>query len=447
MNTLKAIFLVIVAFMASTMAKLTKTDFTIPEVLTKSLVKSIDLGYFIDFSNADFEKLKFTPPYGDVKRLSYKSFEEQLDPYMINTTIVEASYDFDPLYWLYVRGWSEQDKICEENLISRKSGTVLWIPPNFTEQQCSSYKLFSIQEKKADLFLKVRLLVKKGFLYSYVAEGSGTNSGGVELSENIRIDARQFIGQVGEDSPKALIYQRASDTGGNFKDLNLIVYQDLDIISRIGFFNELEKRQESPKVEWVNYSIKNPEVGFLWIREISGKSPTMRFNIHFITDESKSLEFAFEFDFVNPGWVGLTDENKKYIEIDGVLNTANVCLFDPAREYLKYSDFKDSCITRKIKIDLDPADEYISSLEYSNYDSILLTISSRKDVTKNRYVWDYIDNNLKPSYDFSSFLYLQTVGSMWEIPIQINAEKDLNIAGYMARSTSYFLLQTAPKSG
>ena len=62
----------------------------------------------------------------------------------------------------------------------------------------------------------------------------------------------------------------------------------------------------------------------------------MRFYVHYICDCEKDLEFIFEFEYPKSGFVGLVDDNKRYLEVDGVANTATICPFDPEKEYMKY---------------------------------------------------------------------------------------------------------------
>jgi hypothetical protein len=78
----------------------------------------------------------------------------------------------------------------------------------------------------------------------------------------------------------------------------------------------------------------------------------MRFYIHFINDEEKSLVFSFDFDYVNPGAVTIDIINKKYIEVHADMNHIDIYDFDPSKEYLKYQDFLVNKVTRKVQIDL-----------------------------------------------------------------------------------------------
>jgi hypothetical protein len=135
----------------------------------------------------------------------------------------------------------------------------------------------------------------------------------------------------------------------------------------------------------------------------------------------------------------LSDNNKKYIEIDGVANTANICDFNSSKEYLKYSDFKVSCKLVTVQINIDVIDEYVSEVEYSDYNSMIITLTSRTDITKNRKIWYGGESNLQPDFDFKRNYYLQNEQEMWEMPLQFTTEADLSARSYQDKSTSYFL--------
>jgi len=127
--------------------------------------------------------------------------------------------------------------------------------------------------------------------------------------------------------------------------------------------------------------------------------------MHFINDDPTELQFAFDFEFPNPGYVGLAGNSTVYIELDGVTNSAQICDFDPKKEYLKYQDFKHNCVSREIQVGLQLG-EYVSDLEYSNDKSIIVTVRSKSDITVQRKIWSYVGSNLAPLFDFKNFYYM-----------------------------------------
>lgn len=165
----------------------------------------------------------------------------------------------------------------------------------------------------------------------------------------------------------------------------------------------------------------------------------VRFNMHFINDDPNELQFAFDFEFPNPGYVGLAGNSTVYIELDGITNNTEICDFDPKKEYLKYQDFKHNCVSREIQINL-LSGEYISEVEYSNDKSILATVRSKSDITVSRKIWSYIGSNLAPTFDFQNNYYMQMADEILEFKQQINTVEDLEVSSYLAKSTSYFLV-------
>ena len=316
-------------------------------------------------------------------------------------------------------------------------------------QECASYKLLSFQIKNTSQLAKTRLIVKDGVLYSYITEQTKFNSGAVQISSSTKINAKVYQSNLKNQSAKSVIYQIASDKDGQYLETNLLVYQDFRILFRIAFPDntsinnkKLKKQKNDPenKILWVNYSVKDTNFGMVWTHVLQPTGGVIRYHLHFITDDETELRFIFDFEFKNPGYVGLVKINKKYIEVDGVANQAQICDFDQTKEYLKYQDFKKNCVSRDIIIDLDPVDEYISNLEYSNNDSILITVQSRQDITRNRRVWSYVDDNLTPDYDFEKYFYLQRPDQMWELKYDLKSADDLIARAYMAKSTSYYLV-------
>lgn len=295
--------------------------------------------------------------------------------------------------------------------------------------------------------MKIRMFVAEdNFLYSYLTESTKHNSGEVKFSQGMKLGALQFRAQAGEESPKAIIYQIASDATGKYEDLNLLIYQNFDIVGRIGFFDQgfdREKYGEStPAVHWAGYFIKNVNFGYFWLHVGSKTGMKMRFYVHYIIDKDKELEFTFDFDFPNPGHIHIDVKNKKYVEINGVSNTAAICLFDPTQEYLKYEEFKSECTNRNLTINLQSG-EYISDVSYSSYGSLLVTVVSKNDSSIQRKIWSYVDDNMPPSFDFDKNLYLQKSDRMWEIPKTFEKAENMIAKSYKAKSTSYFLVQKA----
>jgi hypothetical protein len=70
---------------------------------------------------------------------------------------------------------------------------------------------------------------------------------------------------------------------------------------------------------------------------------------------------------------------------------------------------------------------------------------SRDDVTNIRKVWSYVEDNLKPDYDFEEFDYLQRTDQMWEIKRMLDTEDARVVRSYKEKSTSYFLIDSDDK--
>jgi hypothetical protein len=145
-------------------------------VLTKSKILNIDLGYYIDFSEAQFENLQFTTPYGKVVRKSYATNTVVLSDQMVPGQVLNIYADYDPLYWFYVTAYDKNGSLCIETMVSSIQGSNVW-DESMSEAECASYKLLSIQQKDRNQYMKSRLLVEGDTLYSYITESTRHNSG------------------------------------------------------------------------------------------------------------------------------------------------------------------------------------------------------------------------------------------------------------------------------
>jgi hypothetical protein len=97
-------------------------------------------------------------------------------------------------------------------------------------------------------------------------------------------------------------------------------------------------------------------------------------------DQNRMNKFIYQFsyDTVKKGWVGINMRNTQYIEIDGVQNKMSVCPFFKTMRFQEYEDFKQDCVDRDIKIDIQPM-EYIDIIDYRDDGAIFITILSRED--------------------------------------------------------------------
>ena len=95
--------------------------------------------------------------------------------------------------------------------------------------------------------------------------------------------------------------------------MNLLVYSSFNIIDRISYFqskNPLNYEiygDDVPQVQWVNYCIKNKNFGLFWMQIATATTKMMRYHIHFISDDQKEIKFLFDFEFENPGFVGVVN--------------------------------------------------------------------------------------------------------------------------------------------
>jgi len=82
-----------------------------------------------------------------------------------------------------------------------------------------------------------RVLLRDGNLISITSDQETHQSGKADLSPSIRVDALQFQQATLASSGAAVLYQRSWDSDNNYKEPNLIVYQDYNIVGRIPYIN------------------------------------------------------------------------------------------------------------------------------------------------------------------------------------------------------------------
>ena len=153
---------------------------------SSSQVTDIDLGYYIDFSEAKLDTLTFEPPFGTVKLKSYKTNTVSLDAQMNDSQVLSGSWDDDSTYWFYITSFSAAQGMCLENSETRSGETFIWRNA-ISLQECSYYRLISLQEVNQTGYKQSRVVVREGKLISFIPDGETQESGAASLSPTIRI--------------------------------------------------------------------------------------------------------------------------------------------------------------------------------------------------------------------------------------------------------------------
>jgi len=117
-----------------------------------------------------------------------------------------------------------------------------------------------------------------------------------------------------------------------------------------------------------------------------------------------------------------------------------VCPFNKFMHYTQYSDFKQGCVTKQLKIDIID-DEYIDIVDNSDSGEILVTVLSRQDPLFKRQVWLYSSSTIVPVLDFTTYAY--AVSSVWrfEFKRSIITQEDLVFNVYSTVAAASYILR------
>lgn len=150
------------------LTKLTKLDTELPHVTTKSNIESINLAYYIDFSQSK-GKIQFTPSHGGkVEALSTPAGSSTLQLQMLPSTILGVYKQVvNPITIFRVTAWNDETKLCQEQYMSSSSSVATnFFSTPFTKQVCATYRMISVVTGKFPTPIPLRFYVSDKKLYA-----------------------------------------------------------------------------------------------------------------------------------------------------------------------------------------------------------------------------------------------------------------------------------------
>lgn len=442
-----------------TLQILTSKEYELPEFITKSSITRIDLGYFIDFSQADLPSLKFSnpPSIGYVTNTSFSSIDLQLSMNLISSTVLKFEKLKVPDHDLLITAFDPVKKICYENYVEKNYTINQTVYEQMEKMQCAALTTRKFEMNKTSGERIWRFYSNQSNLL-LIDDNFQIFNSTAELSDMIRLDGSQLFSVLTPDADEnlidikksqndddcySLIYQKNRDINKKFKEDNFLILNSGEIKFRIPIVDTQFCDTCSPI--WVNYVNADSYYGFIWVIvgfcSSSHPSDPCQNYVQFYKMEREYSKSKYYFNFTNIqiGYVGLVGNNSKYMEIDGKGNTAKVCDFSTLSVYDKYSDFEVNCYQRDIEINLEE-DEYIFEAYYGEDHSILVDIYNMTDLTKSRSAWSYNYSIIKPKIDFENQKYIIQGGSRWALNTSLSDSQDLLVSKYPPGSTNFYLI-------